>query len=64
MTGGYQLLVPAALAASIGLGRWIAGRRDGVLPGDAYGFIIVVLEVAILAALVLVTSEGRSTAHG
>ena len=58
------LLVPAARAASIGLGRWIAGRLDGVLPGDAYGFIIVVLEVAILAALVLVTSEGRSTAHG
>jgi adenosylcobinamide-GDP ribazoletransferase len=53
------LLVPAALAASFGLARWIAGRLDGALPGDAYGFIIVVLDVASVAALAVLAGAGR-----
>jgi len=45
------LLVPAALTTSLLAGRWIAGRLDGGLVGDAYGFLIVALEVAALCAL-------------
>jgi len=45
------LLVPAALGASLSAGRWIAGRLGGGLVGDAYGFLIVALEVAVLSAL-------------
>jgi len=45
------LLVPAAPAGAAAILRWCAGRLGGGLVGDAYGFAIVVLEVAILAAL-------------
>lgn len=45
------LLVPAALAMALGWGRWIAGRLGGGLTGDAYGFLIVALEVGLLGAL-------------
>lgn len=58
------LLVPAALAVSFWLARWIAGRLDGALPGDAYGFIVVVLEIAILAALGILGTAGHADAHG
>jgi adenosylcobinamide-GDP ribazoletransferase len=45
------LLVPAALAASLLAGGWIARRLGDGLVGDAYGFLIVALEVAALCAL-------------
>jgi adenosylcobinamide-GDP ribazoletransferase len=45
------LLVPAALGTSLLAGRWIAGRLGGGLVGDAYGFLIVALEVAVTTAL-------------
>jgi adenosylcobinamide-GDP ribazoletransferase len=45
------LLVPAALGAALLAGRWIAGRLGGGLTGDAYGFLIVVLEVGTICAL-------------
>ncbi len=44
-------LVPAAVLLAAGLGAWIARRLGGGLVGDAYGFTIVALEVALLAAL-------------
>ncbi len=44
-------LVPLALALSLVLGRSIARRLGGGLVGDAYGFIIVVVEIALLVAL-------------
>ena len=43
--------VPAAFVAAVAILRWCAGRLGGGLTGDAYGFTIVVLEVAILAML-------------
>jgi adenosylcobinamide-GDP ribazoletransferase len=45
------LLVPLALLIALGLGRWIAGRLGGGLVGDAYGFTIVLLEVALTVVL-------------
>lgn len=42
----------AALAARL-FGRWARGRFGGGLTGDAYGFAIVVLDVALLAALAM-----------
>jgi adenosylcobinamide-GDP ribazoletransferase len=44
------LLLPAA-GVALGLGAWCASRLDGVLVGDCYGAIVVVLEVALLAAV-------------
>lgn len=44
-------LVPAAAAAALGLGAWCASRLGGVLAGDCYGAVIVVLEVTLLAAV-------------
>jgi len=55
------VIVPCAFAVSLVLGRWIAGRLDGTFPGDGYGFIIVVLEIATLGALAIV---GAGTAAG
>jgi adenosylcobinamide-GDP ribazoletransferase len=49
-----SLLVPAALVLSLAGGRWIAGRLGGGLVGDAYGFLIVLLETVILTALTAV----------
>lgn len=42
-----------ACAASLLLGRTAAGRLGGVLVGDVYGAIIVVLDVALLSAIAL-----------
>jgi adenosylcobinamide-GDP ribazoletransferase len=44
------LLVPAC-AASPALGAWCAARLDGVLVGDCYGAIAVLLEVLLVAAV-------------
>ena len=40
-----------AFAASLLLGSWCASRLDGVLVGDCYGAIVVVLDVALLASV-------------
>jgi len=45
------LFVPLAVLAALATGRWIALRLGGGLTGDAYGFITVVLEITLLAAL-------------
>lgn len=42
------LAIPAVFALALALGRSIANRLGGGLVGDAYGFIIVVLEVTIV----------------
>jgi adenosylcobinamide-GDP ribazoletransferase len=42
--------VPAAIALALACERWICGRLGGLV-GDAYGFTIVVTEVATLVAL-------------
>jgi adenosylcobinamide-GDP ribazoletransferase len=42
-----------ACAAALLLGRAAAGRLGGVLVGDVYGAMIVVLDVALLAAIAL-----------
>ena len=47
------LLVPAAWYVAYALGRVLARRLGGGLVGDAYGFIIVVLEPALVASVVL-----------
>jgi len=44
------LLIPAG-AVSLGLGAWCASRLEGVLAGDCYGAIAVVLEVALVAGV-------------
>jgi adenosylcobinamide-GDP ribazoletransferase len=50
------LIAPFALIASFTIARAIASRLGGGLVGDAYGFLIVCLEPAIVAVLaVLVT---------
>lgn len=46
------LLVPAGLV-SLALGAWCAARLDGVLVGDCYGAIEVVLEVLLLSAVAI-----------
>jgi adenosylcobinamide-GDP ribazoletransferase len=64
--GGYRiapaaaLLVPIEVALSLGAGRWIAGRLDGALPGDGYGFIATLLDVASLAGLAVLFAAGRA----
>ncbi|MGA2392745.1 MAG: adenosylcobinamide-GDP ribazoletransferase [Candidatus Lustribacter sp.] len=45
------VLVPAAAAFGLGLGSWCARRLDGVLVGDCYGAIVVVLDAGLLAAV-------------
>lgn len=47
------VLVPAAAVVALGLGAWCASRLDGVLVGDCYGAVIVVLEVALTAAVAI-----------
>jgi adenosylcobinamide-GDP ribazoletransferase len=44
------LAVPAAIVLALACERWICGRLGGLV-GDAYGFTIVVTEVATLVAL-------------
>jgi adenosylcobinamide-GDP ribazoletransferase len=63
--GGYlvakpaALLVPVEVALSLLLGRWIAGRLDNAFPGDAYGFIATLLEIASLVAATTLLAAGR-----
>jgi adenosylcobinamide-GDP ribazoletransferase len=45
------VLVPVAALLALGLGRWIARLLGGGLVGDAYGFIIIVVEIAVLAGV-------------
>jgi adenosylcobinamide-GDP ribazoletransferase len=45
------LLVPVAIAAALALGAWCARRLGGVLVGDCYGAVIVVLDVALLGGV-------------
>jgi adenosylcobinamide-GDP ribazoletransferase len=47
----FVALVPASLGAAHLIARWIARRLGGGLVGDAYGFSIVTLEIAILGIL-------------
>jgi adenosylcobinamide-GDP ribazoletransferase len=64
--GGYLvapaavLFIPVAIVLSLGLGRWISGRLDGVLPGDGYGFIAILLDVGTLCALTVLLAAGRT----
>jgi adenosylcobinamide-GDP ribazoletransferase len=64
--GGYLLapatllFVPAAIGVSLVLGRWIAGRLGGVLPGDGYGFIAIVLDIVTICGLTVLLAAGRS----
>ena len=46
------LLVPLSLAVAFAIEAWCSRQLGGGLVGDAYGFAIVVLELAILAVLV------------
>ena len=52
--------VPAALAASLLLGRWVTSRLEGAFPGDAYGFAIVLIDVLVAAALATLAAGGGS----
>ncbi len=52
------LLVLPAIAAALALGAWCASRLDGVLAGDCYGAIVVVVETLLLAAVA--TALGRT----
>jgi adenosylcobinamide-GDP ribazoletransferase len=54
------LFVPAAIAISLFFGRWIAGRLGGVLPGDGYGFISIVLDIATVCGLTVLLAAGRA----
>jgi adenosylcobinamide-GDP ribazoletransferase len=47
---GHSAWIVLAVVAvlMLGVGRWAAGRLDGVLTGDVYGALIVVGEVATL----------------
>ena len=45
------LLVPGALLAGRLMAGWIAARLGGGLVGDAYGFEIVILEIACVVAV-------------
>jgi adenosylcobinamide-GDP ribazoletransferase len=47
----YALLLLPGAAASLALGAWCGRRLDGVLAGDCYGGIIVVLEVGLLTGV-------------
>ncbi len=54
----YVVMVPVAIAISWLLGRSIARRLGGGLVGDAYGFIIVIVEIAVLAVVAGAGSRG------
>lgn len=54
----YVAMVPVAIAISWLLGRSIARRLGGGLVGDAYGFIIVIVEIAVLAVVAGAGSRG------
>jgi adenosylcobinamide-GDP ribazoletransferase len=58
------VFVPIALAISWLLARWFADRVGGVLPGDGYGFIATVLDVAVLSGAAILYSAGRWPGHG
>jgi len=45
------LLALPAMAVALALGAWCARRLNGVLVGDCYGAIVVVLETGLLAAV-------------
>jgi adenosylcobinamide-GDP ribazoletransferase len=45
------LLVLPAILVSLALGWWCARQLDGVLVGDCYGAIVVVLKVGLLASV-------------
>jgi adenosylcobinamide-GDP ribazoletransferase len=45
------LLVVPAVAAALATGAWCAGRLAGMLAGDCYGAIVVVLEIGLLAVV-------------
>jgi adenosylcobinamide-GDP ribazoletransferase len=55
--------VPVAVLISWLLARWFADRVGGVLPGDGYGFIATVIEVAILNAAAVFFWAGRWPGH-
>jgi adenosylcobinamide-GDP ribazoletransferase len=50
--GGTRLAAStvAIMAASIALARIVAGRFGGMLSGDGYGFVITVIQTAMLSA--------------
>ena len=48
---GLALALLPAVAAALALGAWCARRLGGVLTGDCYGAIVVVLEVALLVTI-------------
>ena len=50
------LLVPAAVLA-LALGAWCGRRLGGVLVGDCYGAVIVVLEIVLLAGVATALRE-------
>jgi len=56
--------VPVAAALSWLVARWIAGRLDGVLPGDGYGFIATLIDVASLTGAAILFAAGRWPGHG
>ncbi len=45
------VLVPLAAIVALALGRWIARLLGGGLVGDAYGFIIIVVEIVVLVGV-------------
>ena len=55
----YVAMVPVAIAISLLLGRSISQRLGGGLVGDAYGFIIVVVEIVVLAIVAGAGSRGE-----
>jgi adenosylcobinamide-GDP ribazoletransferase len=55
----YVAIVPVAIALSLLLGRSIARRLGGGLVGDAYGFIIVIVEIVVLAVVAGAGSYGE-----
>ncbi len=58
------VFVPVAIVASLLLGRWIAGRLGGVLPGDGYGFIAIVLDIGTVCGLTVLFAAGRAAGSG
>lgn len=55
----FVAIVPIVFALSLLLGRSIARRLGGGLVGDAYGFIIVVVEIVVLAFIAGAGSRGE-----
>lgn len=50
-------IAPLAILAALGAGRWAAGRLDGVLVGDVYGAIVVLVEVGGLCVLAVLVAR-------